>query len=49
MVSDAEYRAVEAFLYKEARFADEARLCGLGSLVDGRGRVLGTGDHRPGG
>ena len=25
MVSDAEYRAVEAFLYKEARFADEAR------------------------
>ena len=25
MVSDTEYRAVEAFLYKEARFADEAR------------------------
>ena len=25
MVSDAEYKAVEAFLYKEARFADEAR------------------------
>ena len=25
MVSDAEYRTVEAFLYKEARFADEAR------------------------
>ncbi len=25
MVSDAEYRAVETFLYKEARFADEAR------------------------
>ena len=25
MVSDTEYRAVEAFLYKEAHFADEAR------------------------
>ena len=25
MVSDTEYRVVEAFLYKEARFADEAR------------------------
>lgn len=25
MISDAEYKAVETFLYKEARFADEAR------------------------
>jgi 3-phenylpropionate/cinnamic acid dioxygenase small subunit len=25
MISDAEYKAVAAFLYKEARFADEAR------------------------
>ena len=25
MISDAEYKAVEAFLYKEARFADESR------------------------
>jgi 3-phenylpropionate/cinnamic acid dioxygenase small subunit len=25
MISDAEYKAVEAFLYKEARLADEAR------------------------
>ena len=32
MVSDAEYRAVEAFLYKEARFADEARYAGWEAL-----------------
>ena len=49
MVSDAEYRAVEAFLYKEARFADEARYADWEALWTDEAVYWVPAIDRPGG